>query len=134
MISNRQQISDVPTESVEEDTTPPSDLSNVHENEEVESQEGEQPVQQQEIQDPVVPEHTIEQVPPEMPEYHRPVRSRQLPNRLSYYAPGQASSISNVNNVHRVPYIPVFSNIVSSIRRYIPSYRPQPYPVVVYTV
>eukprot|EP00112_Aurelia_sp_Birch-Aquarium-sp1_P026770 Seg971.7 transcript_id=Seg971.7/GoldUCD/mRNA.D3Y31 product="hypothetical protein" protein_id=Seg971.7/GoldUCD/D3Y31 len=49
MISNRQQISDIPTESVEEETTPPSDLSNVRENEEVESQEGEQPVQQQEM-------------------------------------------------------------------------------------
>ena len=137
IVSHRQQVSDVPTESADvprEDNVPSSDSSQGHENEEVESQEEEQPVQQPEIQDPVVTQHRIEQLPPEMPEHHRPVRSRQPPNRLSYFAPGQVSSISNVNNVNRVPHIPMFSNIVSSIRRYIPPYRPQPYPVVVYTV
>ena len=96
IVSHRQQVSDVPTESADvpiEENVLLSDSSNVQESEEVESQEEEQHVQQPEIQDPVVPQHRIEQLPPGMPEHHRPVRSRQPPNRLSYFAPGQVSSI-----------------------------------------
>ena len=93
-----------------------------------------QPVQHVEIQDNVVPERAIEQVLSEPQECNRPIRNRQPPDRLSYFAPGQSLLTSSLYNINKVPYIPVFSNIVSSMRRCIPSYRSQPHQGIVHTV
>ena len=110
------------------------DLPNVDDNEETvntdESILGNQSTLQNGMQDIVVPEHTIEQ---SSQECNRPVRNRQPLERLSYYAPGKSLLTSNVNNIYKVPHIPVFSNIVSSVRRCIQFYRSQPDPIV-YTV
>ena len=71
-------------------------------------------------------ERAIEQVLPEPQESIRPIRNRQPTDRLSYFAPGQSLLTSSLQHIHRVPYIPVLSNIVSSMRRCIQSYRSQP--------
>ena len=92
------------------------------------------PVQQDEIQDNVEPERAIEQVLSESQECNRPIRNRQPPDRSSYFAPGQPLLTSSLYNINKVPYIPVFSNIVSSMRRCIPSYRSQPHQGIVHTV
>ena len=123
--------SDIPAEPLGQDLIKIIDLPNVDDNEETVSTDesilGNQSTLQNRMQDNVVPEHTIEQ---SSQECNRPVRNRQPPERLSYYTPGKSLLISNVNNVFKVPYIPVFSNIVSSIRRCIQFYRSQPDPVV----
>ena len=92
------------------------------------------PVQQDEIQDNVEPERAIEQVLSEPQECNRPIRNRQPPDRLSYFAPGQSLLTSSLYNINKVPYIPVISNIVSSMRRCTPSYRSQPHQGIVHTV
>ena len=93
-----------------------------------------QPVQEIELHNYVEPEHAIEQVLPELQESIRPIRNRQPPDRLSHFAPGQSLLTSSLYNINKVPYIPVLSNIVSSMRRCIPSYRSQPHQSVVHTI
>ena len=106
-------------------------MANVNDNEETactgNSRLENQPIQPNEMRDDLIPERVIEQVSPES---NRPVRNRKPPERLSYYAPGQSVLNSNVHSVNKAPHIPVFSNIVSSIRRCIPSYRSQPSSVI----
>ena len=93
-----------------------------------------QPVREIELENYVEPERAIEQVLPEPQESIRPIRNRQPPDRLSYFAPGQSLLTSSLYNINQVPYIPVLSNIVSSMRRCIPSYRSQPHQSVVHTI
>ena len=93
-----------------------------------------QPVREIELEYYVQPERAIEQVLPEPQESIRPIRNRQPPDRLSYFAPGQSLLTSSLYNINQVPYIPVLSNIVSSMRRCIPSYRSQPHQSVVHTI
>ena len=93
-----------------------------------------QPVREIELEYYVQPERAIEQVLPEPQESIRPIRNRQPPDRLPYFAPGQSLLTSSLYNINQVPYIPVLSNIVSSMRRFIPSYRSQPHQSVVHTI
>ena len=67
-----------------------------------------QPVQQVEIQDNIEPERVIEQVLSDPQEFTRPIRNRQTPDRLSYFAPGQSLLTSSLYSINKVPYIPVF--------------------------
>ena len=128
---NNQHLSDIPTEPIETVTTKTLDLPNVNDNEETactgNSRLENQPIQPNEMRDDLIPERVIEQV---SPENNRPVRNRKPPECLSYYAPGQSVLNSNVHSVNKVPHIPIFSDIVSSIRRCIPSYRSQPSSVI----
>ena len=78
-------------------------------------------------------ERAIEQVLPEPQECNCPIRNRQLPDRLSYFAPGK-SLLTSVHNINKVPHIPVFSNTVSSMRHCIPSYHSQLHPGIIYTI
>ena len=93
-----------------------------------------QPVQEIELENYVEPERAIEQVLPEPQERIRPIRNRQSPDRLSYFAPGQSLLASSLCNINKVPYIPVLPNIVSSMRRCIPSYRSQAHQSFVHTI
>ena len=93
-----------------------------------------QPVEEREIQDNVEPERAIEQVLSKPQKCNRPIRNRQPPDRLLYFAPGQSLLTSSLYTINKVPYIPVFSNIVSSMRRCIPSFRSQPHQGIVHTV
>ena len=92
-----------------------------------------QPMLEIELKNYVEPERAIEQVLPEPQESIRPIRTRQPPDRLPYFAPGQ-SLLTSLYNINKVPYIPVLSNIVSSMRRCIPSCRSQTPQSVVHTI
>ena len=131
VVKDTQSVPDVLSDSV-------VDENNENENNENANTDNErladQPVQQVEIQDNVEPERAIEQVLSEPQECNGPIRNRQPPDRLSYFAPGQSLLTSSLYNINKVPYIPVFSNIVSSMRRCIPSYRSQPHQGIVHTV
>ena len=91
-------------------------------------------MQEIELQNYVESECAIEQVLPEPPESIRPIRNRQPPDRLSYFAPGQSLLTSSLYNINKVSYTQVLSNVVSFMRRCIPSYRSQLRQSVVQTI
>ena len=93
-----------------------------------------QPVQKIELENYAEPERAIEHLLPEPQESIRPIRNRHPQDHLSCVAPGQSLLTSSLHNTNRIPYFLVLSNIVSSMRSCITSYRSQPRQSVVHTI
>ena len=135
--ANNNRILERPTDSLRNEPVPTIDIPDVSDSGEAvncANDRDHEPTKQREMPDSVAHERLIDHTSSETQETNRPVRSRQPPNRLAYYAPGQSLLTSNVHNINSVPRVPALSTIFSSIRRFIPSSRSQSYPVVVHTV